>query len=136
MDIYLDIYGTLIANASPKADREALLSYILDYFAGHIYWLTSYSEQRVPEVLAREYDGELLDRLTSEVQYRQSSIYKSDSIDFSQPFIWLDDNQSEADYYALKSHNALDSFIQMNPNDSEMAQKALKMLKYKHGNSQ
>ncbi len=129
MDIYLDIYGTLVANASPKADRETLLTFILDHFADHIYWLTSYSEQRIPEVIAREYDGNLLKRLKNEVQYRQNGIYKSDSIDFDRPFIWLDDNQSEADYYALKAHHALDSFIQMNPNDPEMAQKALHRIK-------
>ncbi|MCQ2570742.1 MAG: hypothetical protein MJ154_00625 [Candidatus Saccharibacteria bacterium] len=136
MDIYLDIYGTLIANNSPKADKEALLTFILDNFAGNIYWLTSYSEQRIPEVLAGEYEGDLLARLQNEIQYCQSGIYKSDSIDFSRPFVWLDDNQSEADYYALKTHNALDNFIHMNPSDAEMAEKALEVLKYKHGNSQ
>ena len=134
--IYLDIYGTLIANVSPLNDREQLLSYILDNFPGRIYWLTSYSAERIPEVLARDFGGKLLERLKTEVQYCQSGIYKSDSIDFSNDFVWLDDNQSEVDYYALKSHSALDNFIQMDPNDPEMAKKALAVIKYKHGHSQ
>ena len=132
MTIYLDIYGTLIANASPKADREALLQYILDNFAGHVFWLTSYSAERIPMVLAYEYDGELLERLKNEVSYRRSGIYKSDSIDFSEDFLWLDDNQSEADYYALKEHDALDNFIRIDPSDPEMAQKALSVIKSRH----
>ena len=129
MNIYLDIYGTLIANTSPKVDREALLTYILDNFPGHIFWLTSYSAERIPSVLAYEYDGVLLERLVSEVQYCKNSIYKTDSIDFDTPFIWIDDNQSEADYYALKSCNALDSFIHFNPQNPDMAKTTLDAIK-------
>ena len=124
MNIYLDIYGTLIANASPIADREALLYYILDNFRGHVFWLTSFSEPRIPEVLAREYSDPLLSRLLDEVQYISYGHYKSDMIDYETPFLWLDDNQSEADYYALKEHNALDNYVQITPSDPDMAKKA------------
>jgi hypothetical protein len=129
MNIYLDIYGTLIANASPIADRETLLKYILDSFPGRVYWLTSFSPERVIDVLGREFSELLLGRLETEVNYLSYQHYKSDAINFDEPFFWLDDNQSEADYYALKEHDALSSFIHMNPQDSEMAQKALATIK-------
>ena len=129
MDIYLDIYGTLIANASPIEDRVALLEYVLDNFPGHVYWLTSYQANRIPDVLAREYDNQLIQRLDSEVQYVNSDIYKSDSIDFDGDFLWLDDNCSEADYYALKTHNKLANFIHIIPNDPSSIKNALDIIK-------
>lgn len=131
MNIYLDIYGTLIASSSPIEDREALLQYILDNFAGHIYWLTSFSPERIANVLEREYKEPLLSRLISEIQYASYGYYKSDAIDFSEAFLWLDDNQSEADYYALKDHGVADSFIQIDPSNPEMSKKALEIIKAK-----
>jgi hypothetical protein len=132
MDIYLDIYGTLIASASSIADREALLNYLLDNFAGRIHWLTSYSEPRIREVLAREYNEELLERLINSVKYQPYNYHKTDGIDFTKKFIWLDDNLTEADYYTLKEYGALDNQIHIDPHDSYAISNALKLIRSIH----
>ena len=127
MNIYLDIYGVFKGTESPNADLVELMTFILDHFPGRVYWLTSYCNgvNNSRRVLAGIFDDELLDRIEAEIQVTQWGEYKSNAIDFSEEFLWLDDILRPADKEILLQHNVLNNYIPMNWRDPLMAKKAL-----------
>ena len=114
MNIYLDIDGVLLINeryAAPHADE--LLQTILKEFPDSTYWLTTHNwkgENRAKAVLAPHLKPEtvaLLDR----IKPTEWDEKKTDAIDFSQRFLWLDDDLWPEELVELEKHDATDNFI-------------------------
>lgn len=119
MNIYLDIDGVLLANesnAAPYADE--LLQTFLKEYPNSTYWLTTHNwkgENRAKEVLAPHLKPEtvaLLDKIKPTVWDE----LKTDGIDFTEKFLWLDDDLWEDELKVLEEHNATDNFILINLN--------------------
>lgn len=114
MNIYLDIDGVILAN-----DRQAALS--ADEFVKHIverypvYWLTTHCQRPVDDPVPRI--GPLFKPETLEYLKRIQPAYweemKTEAIDFSQPFLWFDDDLFEEERETLMQHNALDSWVEV-----------------------
>lgn len=117
--IYLDIYGVILGdgqNLSPGATE--LIQYAVDHFG--VYWLTTFCKggdaSQARQVVAQASDDDLSPYL-DKIQPSRWSLAKTEAIDFSQPFLWLDDNCSAIEYMTLRRHNALDSLIKINLHD-------------------
>lgn len=133
MNIYLDIDGVLRGTASPVSDVVEFLEFILDNYRGHIYWLTTHCRQGYNHSRAALLDSdlprELAERAASEVKTTDFGVLKTEGIDFSQPFLWFDDNLFESEQKVLEEHGCLLSHFYMNPREPEMAKRALSLLK-------
>ncbi len=132
MNIYFDIDGVLKGVDSPMADLVELVSYVLDYFPGHVFWLTSHCKGGVNNAiyaLRDVFDEEMLDRMAAEIQPTDWGVLKTDAIDFSQPFCWLDDALWQSERAVLEQHDALKYHILMDWHDELAAKKALFCIK-------
>ncbi len=132
MNIYFDIDGVLKGVDSPMADLVELVSYVLDNFSGHVFWLTSHCKCGVNNAiyaLRDVFDEEMLDRMATEIQPTDWDVLKTDAIDFSQPFCWLDDALWQSERAVLEQHDALKYHILMDWHDELAAKKALFCIK-------
>ena len=114
MNVYLDIDGVLLANESNAANyADEFLQAVLAAYPDSTYWLTTHNwrgEDRTKEVLAPHLRPEtvpLLDKIKPSVWNEM----KTDGINFSEKFIWLDDDLWEDELKVLEQHNATDNFI-------------------------
>lgn len=114
MNVYLDIDGVLLANESNAANyADEFLQAVLAAYPESTYWLTTHNwrgENRTKEVLAPHLKPEtvpLLDKIKPSVWNEM----KTDGINFSEKFIWLDDDLWEDELKVLERHNATDNFI-------------------------
>ena len=117
INIYLDIDGVLLideTHAAPHADE--FLQAVLKEYPDSTYWLTTHNwqgENRTKEVLGPYLKPEtvaLLDRIKPTVWNEM----KTDGIDFSQKFLWLDDDLWPEEAVELDRHQANDNFIMIN----------------------
>jgi len=109
VNIYLDIDGVLITKKGKPANG---LFEFLEYVTGNYtcYWLTTHCRDGTPE-RAVEYvnkiggiDKELLEKIKP---CKPWATFKTEAIDFSEPFIWLDDNLFEGERRALNERGML-----------------------------
>jgi len=114
MNIYLDIDGVLLVNekyAAPYADE--LIQAILKEYPDTTYWLTTHNwqgENRAKDVLAPHLNPETVAVLDM-IKPSEWDRLKTDAIDFSKKFLWLDDDLWDEELRVLESHHATDSFI-------------------------
>ncbi|MBR6097717.1 ADP-ribosylglycohydrolase family protein [Candidatus Saccharibacteria bacterium] len=134
MNIYFDIDGVLKGVASPVEDLVELVTYVLDNFPGHVYWLTTHCKggaNNAIYALQDVFDEKLLDRMAKEIQPTDWGTLKTDAIDFDQPFLWLDDDLWQSELLVLKEHGAVNSHVMMDWKDEWAAKKALARIKKK-----
>ncbi len=132
MNIYLDIDGVLLINeshAAPHADE--LLQAILKEFPDNTYWLTTHNwkgENRAKEVLAPHLKPETA-LLLDKIKTTEWSEKKTDAIDFSQRFLWLDDDLWPEELEDLEKHGATDNFVSIDlQKDPEQLQKIIDLI--------
>ena len=131
MHIYLDIDGVILGTASPMKDIEDLLTLILDRFPDSVYWLTTHcrgGENRTGEWLRGKLKEELVERLEKSVRPTDWNVLKTEAIDFSTPFLWLDDELLYSERKALQIHGATDNWIVMNKRDPCAARNAMQRI--------
>lgn len=114
MNVYLDIDGILLANENNAANyADEFLQAVLAAYPDSTYWLTTHNwrgENRTKEVLAPHLKPEtvlLLDKIKPSVWNEM----KTDGINFSEKFIWLDDDLWQDELKVLERHNATDNFV-------------------------
>jgi hypothetical protein len=131
VNIYLDIDGVLVGTKSPKEDCVKFLEYLLAHFPNSTYWLTTRcnrGENHADRPLYDVYPDELAKRVFATVQPTNWGDWKTNAIDFSQPFLWFDDDLFYVEKMALEKHGVLDCHIRMNPRDDSMMKQALGIL--------
>ena len=133
MNLYFDIDGVLIQKDGKPAN--GLLEF-LEYTTANFncYWLTTHCAgggNRVDEHLENYLSDELL-LLTKKIQPNDWNNLKTDGIDFSQPFLWLDDWLPLAEKRVLEQNNCLENCLKIdlreNPNQLQSVLKQLKQL--------
>ena len=120
-NLYLDIDGTLVMRGGvPAPGLVAFLSFVTENF--DCYWLTTHCQGDANTVFLY-----LVGRVPPEalpyIKHIKPTTWesgKTEAIDFTKPFFWLDDNLFETERKVLAEHNALESFIHIdlisNPN--------------------
>ena len=114
MNIYLDIDGVLLANENSLAlYANELIQHVVKTFPGDVYWLTTHvwkGEHRIDQVLAPHLKPETR-KLVGQIKPTEWGELKTDAIDFSKKFVWLDDDLWPDELKVLEKHNATDNFI-------------------------
>lgn len=131
-NIYLDIDGVLLIDekhAAPNADH--FLQAIINKYPDSTYWLTTHNwqgENRAKEVLTPYLKPETI-VLLNKIKPTDWREMKTEGIDFSAPFIWLDDDLWPEEQKSLEENNAMDNFILVNlQKDSDQLRKLIALL--------
>lgn len=116
MNLYLDIDGVLLdyATDSPAENATIFIDYITSEF--DCYWLTTHCQgdsAAAIEYLAEYFPSEVIVKLKV-VKPTVWRTLKTEGIDFSKPFVWLDDYPFQSEIEALDSKGASDSLFKVN----------------------
>lgn len=110
--LYLDIDGVLLTkDGSPAAHIVEFLEFATSNF--ECYWLTTHCDGDATTVflyLVGKLPGEAIPFL-EKIRPTKWKLWKSEAIDFSGNFIWLDDCAFEGDKKILTDHQALEKLI-------------------------
>ena len=119
MNIYLDIDGVLISDAIESYGQPS--DYLLDFLKfittrHDCYWLTTHcmnGENHVKEFLQKKLPPEAIQYvpLIQPVDWKE---WKTEAIDFSKDFRWIDDDVYEQEKEILHQHNCEDKLIKVN----------------------
>ena len=114
-NIYLDIDGVLLANErNPARYAHEFLDYVLKHFPNTTYWLTTHCKGDA--VTPIQHIGHLFDAKTLELMKKVKptnwDTSKTDAIDFSNPFLWFDDDCFDFERKVLIQHGVLDNWIE------------------------
>jgi len=118
VDIYLDIDGVLLSDSphdhgNPTAHSLELLKFLTDNYK--VFWLTSncyQGENHITEVLYPKYPEEArvyIDKIIPTNWNR----WKTEAIDFSQDFRWLDDDVYDTELAVLAKNNCSDKLVKI-----------------------
>lgn len=116
MNLYLDIDGVLLdyANDAPAENATIFIDYITSEF--DCYWLTTHCQgdsAAAIEYLAEHFPSEVIAKLKV-VRPTVWRTLKTDGIDFSKPFVWLDDYPFQSEIETLDSKGASESLFKVN----------------------
>lgn len=109
--LYLDVDGVLVSGGQAAEGLVEFLRFATENF--DCYWLTTHCHGDAKPVflyLVSRVPGEALPYIE---QFKPTiwGGWKTEAIDFSSPFYWLDDNLFEPERQTLIKHAALASFI-------------------------
>jgi len=114
MNIYLDIDGVILANdKEPAKYAKEFLKYITNNHT--VYWLTTHCKGDADYTvnhINRFFDIESIGYL-KKIKPTNWNTWKTEAIDFSAPFFWLDDDLFEAEKQDLIKNNALENWIEI-----------------------
>ena len=119
MNVYLDIDGVLLINESnvaPYADE--FLQTVLAKYPNNTHWLTTHcwkGENRAVDKLSA-YLAPKTVVLIKTIKPTEWDEWKTDAIDFSQPFLWFDDDLYPEERAELIKHDVLDNRIEVDLN--------------------
>ena len=132
MNIYLDIDGVLLINETNTAlYADELIQRILEVYPDSVYWLTTHDwngENNIEETFAPYLKPETV-KLLHKIKSTKWKELKTDGIDFSKKFLWLDDDLWPEELLALEKHNATDNFIMIDlKKDPEQLKKITELI--------
>lgn len=123
VNIYLDIDGVLLANdLHAAAYANEFIRLVLEQFPNSTYWLTTHcqGDPNVPiQHIGHLFETDVVE-LMKMIKPTTWDLAKTRAIDFTQPFLWFDDDLFFEEKQDLLKHKALDNWIQVdlskNPN--------------------
>jgi hypothetical protein len=115
-DIYLDIDGVLLANdKEPAKYAEEFLTYITNNYT--VYWLTTHvhgDNDWVIEFLGRFLSPIAMQTVAKiQVTPKDWETAKTEAVDFSRQFLWIDDDLYEDERSSLIAHGVLDNWVEV-----------------------
>lgn len=112
MNIYIDIDGVLLTK-DKKIPEYA--EYFIEYLTKNYscYWLTTHCREGKNKALSylSEFYSDSCIKTLKTIKPTNWSTLKTEAIDFSSDFIWLDDYPFEAEIRFLENKNKLSSLI-------------------------
>jgi len=115
MNIYLDIDGVLLANDKHIANHaHQFLDHMVNKFP--TYWLTTHCRGDASYTvnhLKMFFNSETI-KLIERIKPTNWDILKTDGINFSQPFLWFDDDAFKEEREILSQHGCLSSWVEIN----------------------
>ena len=119
MNIYLDIDGVILGkDLKPANHLREFLEYITDNH--EVYWLTTHckGDNKITlNYLSRFLDKDIIE-LLKKVKPTSWNMLKTEAIDFTKDFVWLDDYIFPTERQVLERENKLDGWIEVNLKDS------------------
>lgn len=123
MNLYIDIDGVLLNkndNNNPANYLEEFLAYATENF--DYYWLTTHCKGDASFAVERfrEFGKAGILELVGKIKLTDWGRFKTDAIDFSQDFLWLDDHPGLKEEQILKEKGCWKNLIKIdlksNPN--------------------
>lgn len=115
VNIYLDIDGVLLANDLHGANHvHEFLELVTSRYP--TYWLTTHCRGDVKtaiERLSKVFSPETM-KLIQDIRPTNWNLAKTEAIDFSQPFLWFDDDLFDNERNELVKHGVLDNWVEVN----------------------
>jgi hypothetical protein len=111
--LYLDIDGTLMRRGVPAEGVAEFLAFATEHF--DCYWLSTHC-QGDAKVVFLYLVGKLPEEAApylGKIKATSWDTMKTEAIDFSLPFFWLDDHLFDAERLVLGEHDALDRHIKI-----------------------
>jgi hypothetical protein len=113
-NIFLDIDGVLLVNGNQMANyAHEFLVYVTSRYP--TYWLTTHCRGDVKysqAFLERTFPSKTLE-VANQIIHTNWRTNKTEAIDFSQSFLWFDDDLFEGERRELIKHNALENWIEV-----------------------
>ena len=113
-NIYLDIDGVLLVNDNTMANHcHEFLEYVTSHFP--TYWLTTHcrGDHNLTQLfLQRTFPAKTLE-IVKKIMPTNWQTNKTEGIDFSQPFLWFDDDLFLGERQELERRNLLDNWIEV-----------------------
>lgn len=114
MNIYLDIDGVLMANEQRVSNyHHEFVDHLVNKYP--VYWLTTHCKGDASFTLNHLkmfFHSETM-KLFERIMPTNWETLKTEAIDFSQPFLWFDDDVFTAEKEILKQHNCFDSWVEI-----------------------
>lgn len=121
-NIYLDIDGVLLANENNLAlHAKEFLFRVLEKYPDTTYWLTTHcqGDSETPiEHVGHLFDAETVS-LMRKIKPTRWKVAKTEAIDFTQPFLWFDDDCFPDERAVLNSHGVFDNWIEIDLSKNE-----------------
>lgn len=119
--VYFDVDQVLIANERNASNyAPELIKYVVERY--DTVWLTTHCMDGNANTPI-EHIGHLFDAETVAYMRRirgaRWTLLKTEAIDFSKPFIWLDDDCMEEEREILMQHNCLANWVEINLFENE-----------------
>lgn len=132
INIYIDIDGVLLANETNLAiGANEFIKYVAENF--EVYWLTTHCMHGDGEWAVKyvnQASDEDLSPWLNKFIPTTWSLKKTEAIDFTKQFFWLDDDCYTGEKEDLVEHNALNSWLEIELNKyPDQLLHELKMLK-------
>ena len=124
MNIYLDIDGTLLhKDGTPANYLQEFLEYVINNH--EVYWLTTHcrggENQAVDHMMMGRNLSKKVVSLLEKIKPLDWYAFKTEAIDVSKDFIWLDDYLMESEIKILENHGvahkAVGINLKENPNE-------------------
>lgn len=116
MKAYLDIDGVILANDQQKANySDEFIKYLVENY--DVYWLTTHCKGDASfavELLSRRgFSPETLEYI-KKIKPTNWNTWKTDAIDFSEDFLWFDDQVFNEEIRVLRENGKYSSWLQIN----------------------
>ncbi len=115
MNVYLDIDGVLLANDLNAANHvHEFLKIVSENHQA--YWLTTHCKGDASTAVKRlglVFPPETM-ALIQDIRATNWDSAKTEAIDFSQPFLWFDDDLFSDELVELQKHDCYDNWIEVN----------------------
>lgn len=119
INIYLDIDGVLLANdLTPANHAKEFLQKVLEDYPNSTYWLTTHcqGDANVPiQHIGHLFDAEMVE-LMRKIKPTSWGTTKTRAIDFTQPFLWFDDDLFYEEQQTLIERGVFDNLVMVNLN--------------------
>lgn len=118
MKLYIDVDGVLLGSVDGEVQlakgAESFIDYVLERF--DCYWLTTHCKGSVEPALSylKGYSTEHFYRSIQKIKPTTFDVFKTEAIDLSEDFIWIDDSPLSAEIEILDKHGKLNSWVEVN----------------------
>ena len=118
MKLYLDIDGVLLGtvDGTPRLANGAgdFIDFVLGKF--DCYWLTTHCKGSVEPVWSylKTYSTDDFYRSIQPIKPTRFDVFKTEAIDLSEPFIWIDDSPLSSEIEILDQHGKLNAWYEVN----------------------
>lgn len=133
MNIYLDIDGVLLKKDGTLASG---FDEFLDFFVNNydVYWLTTHcragERNAIEHIVSKNSISEKSLRNLGKIKNTNWRTLKTEAIDFSKDFVWLDSYVMESEKKTLEENNCTGSFIEIDlASDSDMLRAIIQSIK-------
>ncbi|MBN2890488.1 MAG: hypothetical protein JXL97_01345 [Bacteroidales bacterium] len=131
MNLYLDIDGVLLTTKNPtKADfADEFIEFVVNRF--NCFWLTTHCKgdsEPAMKYLSKYFEKETITNL-KKIKPTNWNTLKTEAIDFSSEFVWLEDNPMYSELAVLQRLNKSENLIVVSLNKKSELERIKNLLK-------